>query len=105
MESDNLKLWKLKHGQSFLDTYLKYGRKVFNGEKCIKATSIRLFIRLGLFREIPLSMYSCAKKAQIKLGFTELGISIYDQLQKQINRGIIYKERSGEMNWNNFQFI
>ena len=105
MKNDNLKLWKLKYGQSLLDAYLKCGKKVFNGEKCMKATSIRLFIRLGLLREIPLSIYSSAKNVQIKLGFTELGISIYDQLQIQINRGIIYKERSGDMNWDNFQFI
>lgn len=105
MENDNLKLWKLKYGQTFLDSYLKCGEKVLKGEKYLKAKSIRLFIRLGLFHVIPLSVFSSVKNAQVQLGFTRQGISIYDQLLKQINWGIIYKERSGVMNWENFRFI
>jgi len=105
MKNDSLKLWKLKKGQTFLDSFLTCAHKVFKGEKCFKSKSIGVFIRLDLLHEAPPSMYATVKNTEIKLGFTAKGISVYDQLQEQINRGIIYKERSGEMNWNSFQFI
>ena len=105
MQNDNLMLWKLKYGKAFLDSFLKCGHRVYVGKKCLRAGSIKLFIRLGLLHEIPDSKESFKKFKDVKLGFTKQGVSIYDQLLKQINRGIIYKEQSGTMNWKNFRFI
>ena len=105
MQNDNLMLWKLKYGKAFLNSYLKCGHMVFEGKKCLQAKSIKLFIGLGLFHEIPQINKSGKVNKKVKLGFTKQGISIYDQLLKQINRGIIYKEQSGTMNWKNFRFI
>ncbi len=78
---------------------------VFEGKKCLQAKSIKLFIGLGLFHEIPQIIKSRKVNKEVKLGFTKQGISIYDQLLEQINRGIIYKEHSGQLNWKNFQFV
>ena len=105
MKNDNLALWKLKYGKAFLDSFLKCGHRVYDGEQCLRAKSIKLFIRLGLMQEIHPLQKSSKLSKQVKLRFTKQGISVYDQLLKQVNRGIIYKERSGELNWNNFQFI
>ena len=105
MKNDNLSLWKLKHGRAFLDAFVKCGEKVYRGLKCSKSESIRAFIQLGLFKESSQFIHLSQKHIEINLAFTSKGISIYDQMSKLINRGIIYRDNLGKMNWKNFQLI
>ncbi len=103
MKNDNLILWKLKYGKAFLGTYLSCADRVIERKKCRKGVSVNLFVRLGLLCEVPQSVYMSIKNAEIKLRFTDKGISIFDQLSKLINRGIILREKSGSLNWKGFQ--
>jgi len=105
MRNDNLNLWKLKHGKAFLNSFLIHGKKISEGEKCERNESIQSFVRLGLLQEIPCSILSSVKNIEKKVFFTHHGMSIFDQLSQLINRGVIYRDKSGKMEWRHFEFV
>ncbi len=105
MRNDNLNLWKLKHGEAFLNSFMKCADYVNKGKKCKFGESIKAFVNLGLLEGIPNSIISSIKNVDVKLSFTNKGVSLYDQLIGLLNRGIIYREENGNLNWINFQFV
>jgi len=100
MRNDNLNLWKLKHGKTFLSSFMKCAGYVYEGKTCKIGKSIKTFIELGLMEGIPMSI----KNVNVRLHLTDKGISIHDQLLNLLKRGIIYQEKNGNLNWMNFQF-
>jgi hypothetical protein len=105
MNNDSLILWKLKHGKAFLNSFLICGTKISKGQKCEHSASIQTFLSLGLLQEIPASIRSSVKNLEKKVFFTPNGISIFDQLSQLINRGIIYRDESGELEWRHFECV